>query len=219
VKYSMRRGVLGLALVAAALTGAGPAAAQEFGVILMGSSSDMTQLDAASGFGVFVRMFPNSFTAVRTGVQHAAYESDRVSRVCGSYTPTPSFNCQDEPVRTRTGLTSLLLSTALRYRPLRNLEIELGGGGSMNQVRIDEDSESGRATSLVVKESAQWGLLLIGGARLRPVARLPFTIDAGTSMHRLNLTACAEGEPRDELYCRTVNMREFRIGIGYDLGW
>lgn len=193
-----------------------PAAGQEVGVYRTVSSSNLMELDSPSGVGAFARLRAGSNFSVRLSFQSQSNSSGRTGEVCTVYIPV--VDCMDEGVRTDTRLKGAAVTGGMRFRPLSFLEFELGGGVSLNHIRARDQTESGRASSLFVQQSAQFGTLLAGSARVRPLP-VPLTIEAGISGHRISLNGCASDEFRYDPYCGATTLREFRIGIGYDAGW
>jgi hypothetical protein len=206
---------LGIAALPACIMFA-PVAAQEIGIYHASARSDLAELASPMGAGAFVRIFPTGHTSLRLSYQRQSNTSGRTDRVCTVYIPV--VDCTQEGVHTETRLHGAALSGGLRARPLSFLELELGAGVTMNRVEGRDETESGRTSTLFVQHTAQFGTLVQGSARVQPL-RIPLTIEAAAGNHRLVLNACAEDEFRYDPYCGVANLRELRIGLGYDLRW
>lgn len=189
--------------------------AQSFGIYHSLGRSDLAELGAASGVGAFVRLVPHTALSLRVGYHRHSETAHRVGEVCNNY--VIYFMCSNEGIETATRVQGGAVTAAWLLRPVAPVALEIGGGVSLNDVHGTERTESGRPSSLFSYQSAQVGLLAIANGRVRPVRALPVTIEAGVANHFLLLRACANDPRRYSPYCGDTSLREFRIGIGYDM--
>lgn len=195
----------------------GTAPAQELGVFLTQGRSDLREIETTDGFGVSARILTIAPVTLHvSGYQHGA-RTDRVGRVCNNY--TGSFSCNEEAISTRTLLRGIIVTANLRRRILPILEVDGGAGLSMNTVNGSERTASGRPSNLFAYSTGQYGVILLGGARIRPLPGLPVTLNADFGNHRVVLRACAAEDERYSPYCGTTDVREIRFGIMYDGDW
>lgn len=211
-----RRGAV-LALVGALCMVPAKGASQEVGVYYAGASSNLAEIGSPKGFGVFGRVTPTSLLSVRVSLYRQSERSVRMGWVCTQY--IPEVNCREEAVRTDTEMGGLTITTGLRGRPFSRLELEGGSGVSLNRVRGDDETESGRHSSLFMHNSLQFGALVTVSGRVRPVLQLPLTLEAGLTHHQIWLRACAEEDWQYDPYCGTVGVRGGWIGISFHPGW
>jgi hypothetical protein len=191
---------------------------QEIGVYHVSASSDLSEIASADGVGLYGRVFPSSWLSIRGALYRQTETAGRRGIVCTQY--VPEVGCGEEEVRTDTRLRGFAATAAARHRPLSFLELEAGAGLSLNQVLADERTESGRRSSLYQLRSNQAGWLVLGSVRVRPVEALPLTLEAGATHHRLLLRGCAaDHDLQYDPFCGSADLREVRLGVGYDLGW
>jgi hypothetical protein len=203
------------ALAPTAWTGATSVAAQELGVYRSVAQSSLAELSEPAGLGAYLRIRPVHAWSVRFGYHRQEDDSQRVGEVCNNF--VVAFRCNDEPIETRTRVHGGSALASWLASPVRQVELELGAGISLNDVAAEEQTESGRASPIFFHESAQFGALLAVHGRLRPLAGLPLVIEVGLVNHYLRLGACAEDPRRYDPYCAPVNLREVRLGAG--LAW
>jgi hypothetical protein len=189
-----------------------PAAAQEFGLSGSMGSSQLAELNAPRGFGGYVRVVPLSGISLRFSFQRHEESSVRSGVVCNNY---PAFRCNPEDIENDTRLATGAVAAGLLLRPVSVLELELGGGVSVNEVRGTERTASGRPSSLLYVQTAQLGLLTMANARVRPVRTVPLSIELGVALHLLRLDACSDDFWVHAPYCGATNVRDIRVGVGY----
>lgn len=198
-----------------------PAAAQEIGVFAVSARSDLPELAMARGAGLHARFFPARHLTLRATLHQQGHAYDRRGLVCVQY--FPATGCSEQEVHTHTRLRSFTASGQLRFRPVAWLELEAGPGLSLNRVVPSERTESGHASSLFFLRTMQFGGLVSGSARVRPISALPVTLEVGASLHRLRLRACPGREDRQiELhlpFCGDTSLRNMRVGLAYSRSW
>lgn len=193
----------------------GPAAvsAQEFGLYRSHAQSSLRELSEPGGAGAYLRVRVRPAVSIRFSYHRQQAESERVGEVCNNF--VAGFRCNQEPIETQTRVRGGSAVASWLVTPVRQVEFEAGGGISLNDVRGEEQTESGRSSMIFFHESAQLGVLASVHARLRPLPRLPLIIDVGLVNHHLRLRACAEDPRRYDPYCEPVNLRELRVGAGF----
>lgn len=210
------------ALVTASLAaGPKPGGSQEIGLYGTAARSDLSEIAATRGAGLHARIFPARYVSLRGAFYRQGDSATRLDQVCAQY--IPPVGCNEETIRTDTQLFGFSIAAQLRHRPLAFFEIDGGTGFSLNQIRADEETESGRSSALFLRRSMQFGWLLTGSARARPFSALPLTLELGVTSHRLMLRGCAEAQdfqydPYDP-YCGNTGLQEVRLGVGYNPGW
>jgi hypothetical protein len=207
------RWVTCLLLLAAGVTAARPAAAQDAGVYRSYATTDIAELAAPRGVGAYIRILPRSWLSMRVGYHRHEESSQRVGTVCNNI--IVMFMCNSEDIDNVTRVHGAAATAALHLRPIAPLELEIGGGVSLNEVRGSDRTASGRTSSLFWHESAQTGFIIAAQSRLRPLRVLPITLDVGVSDHILMLDACAVDVRRYDPYCGRTRLREVRIGAGF----
>jgi hypothetical protein len=207
---------LGCTMIAALLASApAPAAhAQQLGIYGSAGQSSLAELRAADGVGAYLRVAPRAGLSARVGYHRHDHSYMRVGRVCDQY--LAGTRCVDEQISTRTLLQGVGIAAALRHSIRAPLELEFGGGPSINVVRPDEHTTSGRATDTFSYRTAQPGLLVSAAARVQPARRLPLIVELGATNHFLLLSACAAEGWRHSPYCGTRSLRDVRLGIAWD---
>jgi hypothetical protein len=207
-----------LATVVITAAAAAPASSQDLEVYGSYSRSDLREIGESNGLGVSMRIVELLGATVRISYHWHQETTERTGRVCNNY--PAGFRCNEEGISTRTRLLGLAAMGVWRHRPLPSIELELGGGVSMNTVNGSERTESGRPSDLFTYSTGHSGLLVVARTRARPVRNMPFTVNISLVNHRLLLRACARDEPfMYAPYCGPTDLRELRIGIGYDTAW
>jgi hypothetical protein len=192
--------------------------AQEIGVYYAQGSSELSELGSPSGVGGFIGLRTAPWAGVRLGFHAIDHTSTRLARVCTQY--IPPVNCNGSEAATmHTTLRGAYVAGMLHYSPIRPLDFSVGVGGSMNQVRGAEQTVSGRRTDVFMLESAHFGMLVHAGGRIRPLRGVPLALETSLTQHRLVLRGCDGDRIRYDPYCGTYDLREVRVGVGYDMGW
>jgi hypothetical protein len=93
-----------------------------------------------------------------------------------------------------------------------HLELEGGGGLSLDRVRGEDQTASGRRSSLFLYDTLHLGAVAIVSGRFRPVLRGPLSLEAGLSHHQIWLSAWAEEDWHYDPYCGSVGLRGAWIG-------
>lgn len=190
---------------------------QEVGVLHAVARSSVAELSRPQGFGFFARVTPATNLSVRVSLYRQSDASVRTGRVCTQYIPV--LGCAQEEVRTETDMGALWMTSGLRGRPLPRLELEGGGGLSLNRVRGEEQTASGRRSSLFIYNTLHLGAVAMVSGRVRPVLRVPLSLEAGLSHHQMWLSACAEEDWQYDPYCGSVGLRGAWIGIVFQPRW
>jgi hypothetical protein len=200
-------------LLAAIACAARPVAAQDIGVYRSYGTTDIAELAAPRGIGAYIRILPRPWLSMRVGYHRHEESSQRVGTVCNNI--IVMFMCNSEDIENVTSVHGAAATAAWRLQPIASLELELGGGVSLNEVRGSDRTASGRTSSLFWHESAQTGIIVSAQGRLRPLRMLPLTLDVGVSEHMLMLDACAVDTRRHDPYCGRTRLREVRLGAGF----
>lgn len=190
---------------------------QEVGVLRAVARSSLDEISGPKGFGVFARVTPAANLSVRVSLYRQSDASLRTGRVCTQYIPV--LGCAQEEVRTETDMGGLWITAGFRGRPLPRLELEGGGGATLNRVRGEERTASGRRSSLFIHNSLHLGAVATVSGRVRPVLRLPLSLEAGLSHHQLWLKACAEEDWQYDPYCGSVGLQGAWIGLVFQPRW
>lgn len=193
------------------------ARAQDLELYRSFSSSNLAEIGSSSGLGASARILRLGTAAVRASFHWYDESTTRTGRVCTNY--AASFACAQEAVRTDTNLAGATLQAVWRHRPVSRVELEVGGGLSMNAISASDQTASGRPSDLFTYNTGHPGLLVLARTRAYPIPRLPLTLNASVANHRLILRACPTEQPAYGPYCGATDLRELRIGLGYDRGW
>ncbi len=187
------------------------ASSQEAGVFFNTARSSLAEIEAPGGFGVFAGVAPTSHLSVRVSLYRQSDFSVRMGWVCTQY--IPAVGCVQEEVRTETDVGSVWMTVGLRGRPFPRLKMEGSGGVTLNRVRGEDRTASGRPSSLFIYNTLHLGAVVQASGRIRPVLRLPLSLEAGLSHHQLWLRACAEEDWQYDPYCGSVRLRGAWIGL------
>jgi hypothetical protein len=190
---------------------------QEVGLLAAAARSGVAELAAPEGFGVFARVSPAANLSVRVSLYRQSQVSVRTGRVCTQYIPV--VGCAQEEVRTETNMGGLWMTAGFRGRPLPRLELEGGGGVTMSRVRGEDRTASRRRSSLFVYNTLHPGAVVTVSGRVRPLLRVPLSLEAGISHHQLWLRACAEDDWQYDPYCGSTGLRGAWIGLVFQPRW
>jgi hypothetical protein len=190
-----------------------PVGAQELGVYRSFARSALYELGAPHGLGAYIRLLPQPWLSARVSYHRHQSRTERVGEVCNNV--AVYFACSDEDIETDSRVHGGAATLGWRLQPAAAVELEIGGGISLNDVRASERSTSGRPSALFVRQSAQTGILATAHGRFQPVRAVPLTIDVGLANHVLLLNACADDPRRYDPFCGRTSVREVRIGAGY----
>ncbi len=208
----LRAWVVPVALCAA--TAALPA--QEAGVYATLGNSDLTELGQLRGAGGYFRATPLRYLALRVDVyRHNAAAIMRDGLVCNNY--TLKFNCMPERIRNASAFQGAAASASLVVPVGSFVEVEAGGGVSLNEISAGERTQSGRASFLVYGKSAQPAVLGRAAVRVKPLPRLPLLVDLSFDAQRVSMNGCSTDQLAYAPYCKTLMLREWRLGLGYRL--
>jgi hypothetical protein len=214
--FQLLRGAL-LALGGALCLLPGTGLSQEVGLLAASARSGVPELAAPRGFGVLARVTPAANLSVRVNLYRQSQASVRTDRVCTQYIPV--VRCEQEEVRTDTDLGSLWMTVGFRGRPLPRLELEGAGGLTMSRVRGEDRTASGRRSSLFVYNTLHPGAVVMASGRVRPLLRVPFSLEVGLSRQQLWLRACAEEDWQYDPYCGSKGLRGVWIGLVFQPRW
>jgi hypothetical protein len=190
-----------------------PVAAQEFGVYRSSAQSGLYELGAPRGMGAYARMVAKPWLSVRVSYHRFGDSSQRVGSVCNNV--AVFYACSPEQIETEATVNGGAAVLAWRIRPARAVEIDLGGGLSVNDVRATERTATGRPSTLFYQNSAQGGVLGTAHGRVRPIPAWPIVVDVGVANHVLLLRACAQDSRRHAPFCGATSVREARVGLGF----
>jgi hypothetical protein len=214
--FQLLRGVL-LALGGTLCLFPGTGLSQEVGLLAAAARSGVPELAAPGGFGVFARVTPTANLSVRVSLYRQSQASVRTGRVCTQYIPV--VGCAQEEVRTDTDLGGLWMTAGFRGRPLPRLELEGAGGLTMSRVRGEDRTASGRRSSLFIYNTLHPGAVVMVSGRVRPLLRLPLSLEAGLSHQQLWLRACAEEDWQYDPYCGSTGLRGAWLGLTFQPRW
>jgi hypothetical protein len=205
------------ACVAAAALCAVPSAAeaQQFSISRTEASTGIAEITGAPGWSVSVG-FPAGLLRLGADVHQRSQTRSLETHVCTSY--ERGVGCRFEPTRRDAVLRGLGVAVAVPFAPVPQFSLEVGSGVTLNQVRADDRTESGRPNALFTSPTGQWGARLGMVARVRPLVTLPVSLHAGVGAHRIRMTSCGEYAWDDSPFCGTATIREFQIGASLDLG-
>jgi hypothetical protein len=193
------------------------ALSQEVGLLAAAARAEVSELASPGGFGVFARVTPLASLSVRVSLYRQSHLSVRTSTVCTQYIPI--VGCAQEEVRTDTNMGSLWVTAGFRGRLLPRFELEGAGGLTMTRVRGEDRTASGRPSSLFIYNSLHPGAVVTVSGRVRPLLRVPFSLEAGLSHHLLWLRACAEEDWQYDPYCGSTGLRGAWIGLAFQPRW
>jgi hypothetical protein len=204
-QYGWRLGTALLLLVSAA----GAVSAQQLSISHKQSSTSLPELSGASGLAVEVA-FPAGFLSLGAGIHHQTRTTHLTTNVCVSY--ERMVGCFVEPTRRESRVSGIAVTAAAPLQLLPQLAVELATGVTLNQVRADDRTESGRPNALFTRPTGQWGALANGTVRVQPVASLPVTLHAGYGRHFLRLRSCGEYAWDDDPFCGNTSLGDLRLG-------
>jgi hypothetical protein len=207
------RRVAGLVIWLACALAPLPVAAQEFGVYRSSAQSGLYELGAPSGLGAYARMVARPWLSVRISYHRFGDSSQRVGEACNNV--AIYYACSPEQIDTESTVHGGAAVLAWRLQPTRLVELDLGGGLSVNDVRASDRTATGRPSTLFYHNSAQGGVLATAHGRLQPIPALPVVVDVGLANHLLLLRACAEDTRRYDPFCGAKSVRELRVGLGF----
>ncbi|HSJ24437.1 MAG TPA: hypothetical protein VK929_07215 [Longimicrobiales bacterium] len=216
MKVSRSHGLAAVLAAGALCALAQPGAAQQMSVMLLNGSTDIPEISSAGGWAVSMGFAAGDLLRLEAGIHHRRQNSHLDTNVCISY--EQMVGCRVEATRREAYLRGFGVGAALPIRPVPSLSIELGTGITLNQVRADDRTASGRANALFTRPTGQWGLAVGATARLRPVPTLPVSLHAGIGNHWIRMTSCGQYDWDESPFCGTASIRDLSAGLSFDLG-
>jgi hypothetical protein len=210
VRHVMNRLVVAAALVAVV---ASPVRAQEFGAYHASGGSSLPEFEHADGLGLYFLLHMRGVSVLGNTYSHSN-STPVMARLCSRLTP-PS-NCIDREMERESRLRGAAVS-ALVPVVGRRVRLELGGGLSFSVVSAtDIGPAENRRSALFTQPTGQPGVLTAVAVRARPLDAVPFVLHMSAGNHHIRLTACGEYPGMDDPFCGSMNLRELRLGVGYD---
>jgi hypothetical protein len=201
------------ALFASAVLFAQSGKAQEVGLIGSRGSSELSELEAPGGIGLFVRVPATPFLSVRVEAYQLTHPRSLMARVCLQAGGT---GCREELIHRKSRYQSLAIVGAFHYNPTRLVELEAGAGVAANRIFGDDRTESGLPSRLFVHRTLQMGIVVQARGRLRPIRGWPVALEIGVAHNRVPMSACASELVLDDPYCGPLRLTELRVGLGYE---
>lgn len=212
--YRLRITCAASVLLCGVVPSASPLLGQEVGVYGAAGRTELRELGALQGYGGYFRVAPLRFLSLRANLyRHAAHAIEREGLVCNNY--TLGFKCDTEHIRNASALRGASVVASLLLPMGKIVEVEIGGGLSLNEISASERTTSGRPSFLVYGKSAQAGVLGRATVRARPLPRLPVYVDASVDLHRVSMNGCSTDTRAHAPYCGSQSLREWRLGLGY----
>jgi hypothetical protein len=190
--------------------------AQEVSVFSVLSTSSQPALAESAGFGISGVVARSRWVRVEGSFTTVSRDSRRAALVCASYIPVA--NCEDEQLTEEYGLRSYRLAYAPLVYGGRAVGLALKAGLSISQVVTDSRTESPRMSNLQHTRTGQEGRFLGAQLGIRPLRRLPLSIELAGVSQWVSFDGCQEHALQYAPFCGVDRFDQLQIGVSYQLG-
>jgi hypothetical protein len=209
-------GVATCALAFALVLGPEPVEGQRVRAFYVTSSSDVIEVDDASGLGIMAGFMTPFGVEGRLGVRRVSDSHSRPDFLCVSYDPNTS--CLDGVVDTETTLTHISGGFGFPVEIVPMLMVTPAAEIALTQVGWDARSETGREPNAFHPNSAQFGWTTSLELAVRPVPSVPLSIAVAADRRWIRYNGCStETEGVYAPFCGTEAVTEFEIGAQFQV--